>query len=276
MGSRWRSYADILPVNRAMPFWLDIQEDQEIPPYTLAWAQGSGWLWAIPTRDRMGCGYVYDDRHITPDQAKADIEQALGHDIDPRADLKFEIGRQEEAWIGNCLALGLASSFLEPLEATSIHGTIVQLLIFTQFHLKSRTPKDRAVYNAAVARQVDDFRDFINLHYISERIDTPFWQAVRQDHISHSTHERLTTWQRQMPCAADFPPFPGNFPHVQQQLHYPVLDGLGLLSQATARAELAAQPRLRAKARKTAKQLTREYRQAAMRAIGQRDFLKSL
>ena len=66
MGGRWHSYRAELPVNRAMPFWIDIAEGEEIAPYTLAWAREAGWLWSIPTQKRYGCGYVYSDAFKTP------------------------------------------------------------------------------------------------------------------------------------------------------------------------------------------------------------------
>ena len=74
LGAQWISYADALPVNRAMPFWVDLKDGEEIDPCTLAWAQKSGWMWWIPTQGRIGAGYVYSDAHTTPDQAKAEIE----------------------------------------------------------------------------------------------------------------------------------------------------------------------------------------------------------
>ena len=113
------------------------------------------------------------------------------------------LAARKNVWINNCLALGLCSSFLEPLEATSIHGTIVQLMVFTNFHL-GRTANDREAYNAFAARQVDDFRDFINMHYVTERRDTPFWQHVADSFIAPATKERLLTWQAKMPEFADF------------------------------------------------------------------------
>jgi tryptophan halogenase len=277
MGAKWVSYADILPVNRAMPFWLDHPKDGEVTPATLAWAQGAGWMWSIPTQSRIGCGYVYSDRHISPDQAQAEIEGVLGHPIQPRNDIRIDAGRLDRPWIGNCLALGLASSFLEPLEATSIHGTIVQLMTFCQFHLKApdrMTVQDRADYNAAIARQVDDFRDFINLHYVSERDDTPFWRDVKAAYIGPNTRARVAHWARSMPADRDFRPFPGRFPHVETTLHYPVLDGLGLLHRDTAKAALAERPQIRALGRKSVESLEKEYRLAAGRALGHREFLE--
>ncbi|MDE2384830.1 MAG: tryptophan 7-halogenase [Alphaproteobacteria bacterium] len=279
MGGKWKSFKEHLPVNRAMPFWLEHEEGAEFTPFTTAWAQGAGWMWMIPTQARMGCGYVYSDAFITPEEAKAEIEATLGRSIEPRNDLKFDIGRQETPWIGNCLALGLASSFLEPLEATSIHGTIVQLLVFTTFHMKDGVDfnaKDRDAYNAFAGRQVDDFRDFINLHYVSERRDTPFWEHVASDFRSPATRERLALWQRKMPGHEDFTPLPGHFAHTEQQLYYPVLDGLGLLNRPLAQQFMDANPTLRAKAKAAADSLTAEYRAAAPRAMGHREFLKSL
>ncbi len=279
MGGVWQSYRDLLPVNRAMPFWLDIGAKEELSPFTTAWAQSSGWMWMIPTQSRIGCGYVYSDVFTTPEQAKEEIEETLGRKIEPRNDLRFDIGRQEKSWIGNCISLGLCSSFLEPLEATSIHGTIVQLLVFTTFHLKDPslfTEDDRSSYNAFAGQQVDDFRDFINMHYVSERRDTPFWQHVASDFRAPATKERLAMWQSKMPGFEDFKPLPGHFAHTEQQLYYPVLDGLGLLNRQAAQEFMNAHPELRAKGKAAADSLTAEYAAAAPHALGHREFLNSL
>ena len=276
MGGAWHSYRSELPVNRAMPFWIDIAEGEEIAPYTLAWAREAGWLWSIPTQKRYGCGYVYSDEFKTPEEAKAEIEAALGRTIEPRNDIRFDIGRLERAWIGNCLAVGLSSSFLEPLEATSIHGTVVQMMMFAGGFLKDAaraSDKDRDDYNARVARQVDDFRTFINTHYVSERDDTPFWRFVRNESIGAETKARLERWRHEMPRHEHFPHFLGGLPHVEAQLHYPVLDGLGLLDPALAKAEMAATPAVRAFARKSVDSLVREYKQASLKALGHAEYL---
>jgi flavin-dependent dehydrogenase len=195
MGAEWISFRDVLPVNRAMPFWVDLKEGEEIAPCTLAWAQKSGWLWWIPTQGRYGAGYVYSDLHTTPDEAKAEIEAALGYEIHPRNDIRIDAGRMKDVWIGNCVAVGLSSSFLEPLEATSIHGTVVQMMMLAEW---LGQPDGRARYNAATGRQVDDFRDFIRLHYVSERRDSPFWRDVAASHPPVVT-DRLALWQTRLP-----------------------------------------------------------------------------
>ncbi|MEX0405370.1 tryptophan 7-halogenase [Aquibium sp. LZ166] len=83
MGAEWVSYRSTLPVNRAMPFWLDHEDGSEMSPFTLALAQEAGWMWSISTQDRIGCGYVYSDHFRTPDEAKAEIERTLGRKIEP-------------------------------------------------------------------------------------------------------------------------------------------------------------------------------------------------
>ena len=277
LNAPWISYARELPVNRALPFWLDIKPGEEIANYTLAWAQEAGWMWQIPTQTRYGCGYVYSDEFRTPEEAKLEVERVLGREIEARGDIRFQIGRLEKAWIGNCLAVGLSSSFLEPLESTSIHGTIVQMMLFADRYLKhpaDMTDADRDDYNARVGRQVDDFRTFVNTHYVVERDDTPFWRNVRAERLHPETRERLAHWQREMPRREHFADFLFGLPHVETQLHYPVLDGLGLLDPKLAKSEMARQPEVRAFARKTVDSLVKEYKLAATKALGHAEFLE--
>lgn len=272
----WVSYGRELPVNRALPFWVDVKPGEELANYTRAWAQSSGWMWQIPTRTRYGCGYVYSDEFTTPEQAKAEVEAALGHEIEVRGDIRFQIGRLEKAWIRNCLAVGLSSSFLEPLESTSIHGTIVQMMLFAQHFMDVPgriTQATRDDYNARVGRQVDDFRTFVNTHYVTEREDTPFWREVRANRIHPETRTRLARWKQEMPRHEHFPSYLGGLPHIETQLHYPVLDGLGLLDQSVARAEMARDPALRRFAQQTYEGLVREYRAASNQALGHAEFL---
>ena len=98
-------------------------------------------------------------------------------------------------------------------------------------------PQGEALYNQAVARQVDDFRDFIRFHYVSERRDSDFWRDVAATHPDF-VRDRLALWQTRLPQGSDFDPFPLGLPHLQGQLYTPVLDGLGLLNRTAAQAAM--------------------------------------
>ncbi len=279
MNAPWISYQHELPVNRALPFWLPIEEGEEIANYTRAWAQEAGWMWQIPTQFRYGCGYVFSDEFRTPDEAHAEIEQVLGRKVEVRGDIQFKIGRLEKAWINNVVAVGLSSSFLEPLESTSIHGTIVQMMLFGGEYLRDPSTMGQELrdhYNARVGRQVDDFRTFVNTHYVTERDDTPFWREVREHRIHPETKERLARWKKEMPRHEHFPQYLSGLPHMETQLHYPVLDGLGLLDRNVAKAEMARDPSLRSFAKSTHDALVKEYKQAATKALGHAEFLKGV
>jgi tryptophan halogenase len=138
---------------------------------------------------------------------------------------------------------------------------------------KAMTPALRADYNRRVGRQVDDFRTFVNTHYLVEREDTPFWREVKANRIHPETRERMAHWASHMPRRSDFPDYLFGLPHVETQLHYPVLDGLGLLDRALAKEEMARDPALRKFARETHESLVKEYRLASTKALGHRVFL---
>ena len=237
----WKSYQEHLPVNRAMPFFLKLDESN-IANYTLAWAQKFGWMWQIPTQERIGAGYVYSDEFISPDQAKEEIEKVLGQEIEPRNDIKFTSGRIEKSWVKNCIAIGLASGFLEPLEATSIHSTLIQMILFATDYLKEEMDfKNNDVindFNTRVGRQFDDFKTFLNIHYISKRNDSEFWKYIANKCIAPESTQLIDRWQSELPRMSHFDMYLSGLPHVQSQLYYPVLDGLGKLKKDLARTEM--------------------------------------
>ena len=182
----WKSYKEYLPVNRAMPFLVKYEQDETPPPFTRATAMSSGWMWTIPLQSRKGCGYVYDKNYITDEQAKTEIEEYLGKEITPIKFIDFESGRSEVFWKNNVLGLGLASAFVEPLEATSIHCTIVQLLFFVKEYLlaeKETTVNsyNTKTYNEKIERLYDLNMHFISFHYQGNRSDTPFWRSIKEN-----------------------------------------------------------------------------------------------
>ena len=117
--STWHTYAKSLPVNRAMPFFLD-NDGVNLPEYTESIAMKYGWMWKIPVKGRYGCGYVFDSSFVTDEEIKQELEQYLGHEIVSPRMFSFEPGVYDKFCVKNCVAIGLSSGFVEPLEATSI------------------------------------------------------------------------------------------------------------------------------------------------------------
>jgi hypothetical protein len=217
LGEKWHSYKDHLPVNTALPFILDYNTPDELPaPYTTAWAQDAGWMWQIPQQNRIGCGYVFCDDFITPDQAHAEIETRLQKKVTPIRTLKFETGRLDNVWNKNCLAIGLCAAFAEPLEATSIHSTIAQLYSFVFEFLKS-TPHDTTnngsikLYNSRVSRLYDDYKDFLVMHYMGGRTDTEFWKFISAGKtVTEKVEMLIETAKSRMPSTSDVPDYFGS------------------------------------------------------------------
>jgi tryptophan 6-halogenase len=241
MGNTWKSYKEHLPVNAAMPFLLPHKEDEKIDPVTTAWAQTAGWMWQIPVQSRKGCGYVFDDRFISNEQAQQEIEQVLGHDIEPIRFLKFDTGRTDRAWVKNVLWTGLSAAFAEPLEATSIHSTIVQLQSFIFEYLrdtKEETCNQGSIniYNRRTAKMYDDFKDFLVLHYASQRTDSEFWRWMKTGEThTDAVKNLLELAKTRHPQPTDFDGYHG---YAGASLYNWVLAGLGHITPAQATRDL--------------------------------------
>ena len=180
MDMGWVDYSKHLPVNAAIAFQKPL--DRIVEPVTSAIAMDAGWVWKIPTAERYGMGYVYSNKFISEQQAVDEVNEKFDN---PKILRKFNFtsGRSNLFWKGNCLSLGLSSVFLEPLEATSIHTTIMQTMMFVMEHLHST--KERTVnqyrindYNNAIANVHDVLKDFLVLHYMGGRNDTDFWKYM--------------------------------------------------------------------------------------------------
>lgn len=240
LDQRWISYSNNLPVNTAMPFILKQQPDEIIEPVTIALAQNAGWMWKIPVSDRWGCGYVFDDRFITTEQAQDEIEKYLGQDIEPIRFLKFDTGRLDKVWYKNCLSLGLAAAFAEPLEATSIHSTIVQLTKFIWDYLRDNEEDtnnlgSQATYNKQIGLMYDDFKDFLVLHYQTDRNDSEFWRYVTSGETqTERVSEVLEITKHKLLTNNDFIGFYG---YAGAGLWNWILDGLGKIDTSVVNKE---------------------------------------
>lgn len=169
--------------------WLPCDSAQAVPcarsadftPYTRSTRRKAGWQWRIPLQHRTGNGYVYSSAHISDDEAAATLLANLDGEAlaEPRV-LRFKAGKRRLAWSHNCIGMGLAGGFLEPLESTSIY--LVQMAIM---HLLTLLPEkggiDQALpaeFNRVMDVEYDRIRDFLILHYLANEADAPLWEHV--------------------------------------------------------------------------------------------------
>ena len=208
---KWKSYADHIRVDRAIPHQTQHPEGEPMPNYTVVTAMPHGWQWQIPTQSRLGKGYIYSSRYISDEQAVAEF-RATGVDVgDSPNILRFSPGRLDQQWAGNVCAIGLAGVFSEPLEATTIHGMSVQIKLLTELLLiyasAAAMPTLAATYNRLTAAAYDDYVDFINFHYHTGRSDTEFWRDYQQpDALTAANQARLEKWRYAFPSREDFAP----------------------------------------------------------------------
>jgi len=213
MGGGWESYEEYLPVNGAIPYIHQYEIGETPKLETLSWAMPNGWMWQIPTQERYGCGYVYSDKFTTYDKAVDELRAITGRkNLEPIKDLKFKCGRVKNSWVKNVLAIGLSQGFVEPLEATSIHATLIQLDFFQTNTLNFATKKEHIVfdaninrYNEFVGRLFDDVKDLIQLHYMTEREDTEFWKYCKYEmKRTDNVREILDICKHRSPSMLDF------------------------------------------------------------------------
>lgn len=231
--SEWHSYSDSLPMKRALPFFLPIDENS-IPSYTESIALKYGWMWKIPVQTRYGCGYAFDSDYINDEQAKEEIRSMYGEDIEFGNPFTFDAGRYKESWIKNCIAVGLSSGFVEPLEATSIWTSITALKQYLTNNLgaieKNQFYIDR--YNQKMNKFQDDTKDFIYLHYYTTREDSDFWKEFKQKNKPTENIQKLIDLCKETLPDRDFI-YSINQAYGNASF-YPVSYGVGLFSKDVA------------------------------------------
>jgi tryptophan halogenase len=181
------SVSEYLTVNSAIPFFLE-RNDPELNTTTRAIAMKHGWMWMIPLQHRWGCGYVYDDKYITQEEAVLEVENYLGYKILNERLIKFNAGCYKEVWKKNTISIGLSTGFIEPLEATSIMTAVKQLFLLDNHLLDMNSKK----YNESTYEMNEENMLFIFYHYICGREDSGFWLYYKnKELIPGKLHELI-------------------------------------------------------------------------------------
>ncbi|TCP35065.1 tryptophan halogenase family protein [Sphingomonas sp. BK235] len=195
LGVGYEDWTHWLPTDRA----IAVQTAATGPavPYTRAIAHDAGWQWRIPLQHRLGNGIVYSGAHLSDDAARARLLDTVTGEvlIEPRL-IRFRTGRRARAWERNCVALSLASGFVEPLESTSIHLIMIALTRLLQlFPYDGATASLATRFNDMAQREIEGVRDFIILHYHLNQRDEPFWHHLREMPLPDSLAERIALFR---------------------------------------------------------------------------------
>lgn len=187
-----------------------------VRPYTTATALSAGWVWEIPQQDRRSLGYVHASAFLDREQAERELRAFEGPHAEALAARRvpFRVGHRAKAWAGNCVAIGLAGGFIEPLESTGLYlSDLAAVLLAEHFPFGGEMAPLAYRFNRIMANRFYEILDFINMHYcLTRRSDTPFWREVqRPERIHPRLQAKLRFWRGKPPSAADFEDafFPG-------------------------------------------------------------------
>jgi tryptophan halogenase len=189
LGSPFTSYSEYLPCDKAVVIQTQYTDpEKECFPYTRATTMTSGWRFTIPIFSRIGNGYVYSSKFISKENAEKELRESVNEHTATARHLDMKCGTHKEIAVKNVCAVGLSAGFVEPLEATSIHATIVQLDFLSTNSLNFVCNKSDIVfesnikrYNEFVNRFFDDIKDLIQIHYMTKREDTKFWKDYKYE-----------------------------------------------------------------------------------------------
>lgn len=186
-----------LPMNSAVAMQTETVIDPI--PYTRSIARDAGWQWRIPLQSRTGNGLVFCDRYMSDDEAvQSLVDNVEGERLNEPRVLKFKTGMRRKHWNKNCIAMGLSSGFIEPLESTSIHliqRSIIRLM--QMFPYDGIREPDINEFNSQMEFEILNIRDFIVLHYhVTDRTDTPFWRFCRSMTVPDSLKHRIELFKQ--------------------------------------------------------------------------------
>jgi tryptophan halogenase len=211
LGDPWIDWSHLLLCDRAVV--LHLPSDEAMHPYTRATALDAGWRWQIPLSHRVGCGYVYSSAHAADESALEELMAGLpprdAMAAAPRY-LRMRVGRRRTFWSGNCVAVGLSSGFIEPLESTGLYFIQIALeLLMEYFPDRTFNQALKSAYNESMSSVYDETRDFILLHYLlSRREDSRFWRDSRSVEVPDALRDLLALYDEAGIVPQGLSPFP--------------------------------------------------------------------
>jgi tryptophan 6-halogenase len=197
----FESFASNLFNDAAVAMPSPREQGAATPCETSSIALGCGWMWRIPLTGRTGNGYVYSSRYLDADAAETELRGRLGLlDVDvPARHLKMRVGQVRRSWVHNCLAIGLAQGFIEPLEATALHIVHSTVSGFLDAYLTAGFGRDHAdTFNASIHARYEGIRDYIVCHYrMNRRSDSQYWRDNGANQaLSDNLKAVITSWFR--------------------------------------------------------------------------------
>jgi len=215
LGEPFLPFGQSLLCDRAIPVQLPHADGRRLQPCTRSTALGAGWVWRVPLYSRVGTGYVYSSAFRSDDEARAELFAHLREigdlgqgEPDPETRvIHMRTGRTRRSWVKNCVAIGLAGGFVEPLESTAIY-VMEMSARWLVGHLPDRAvnPVFAARYNELVESLYDEVREFIVSHYVTSNRPEAFWNAARNDiEVPARLRENLELWRHKLPDVTDTP-----------------------------------------------------------------------
>lgn len=185
LNPNWVDISKHLPIDRAIPQQVPV-EFNEVPAYTLAEATENGWIWRIPIGSRYGTGYLYSSKFTSNEEARVKYNEWLKENLNTELQtdriIEYNPGYYDKHWIGNCMAVGLSSGFIEPLESTGIHIIVQQLKDFIDYNpTLNNLSYNRMECNRRNLTLYQEIVDFVCLHYNTNRTDSDFWRYMTQN-----------------------------------------------------------------------------------------------